>query len=1157
VTDFLQFAILGLGAGAAYSLLAFGIVVVYRGSGVVNFAHGAIAMVSSYLCFLTLQEDAGLPLGAAFIAAVLVAAAIGFLFQRVVLRLLAGAAPIVHLIATLGLLLLLQSAVELHFGITQTSVDQFLPNTVYDLGDLTVQLDRVLLAVVATITAAVLWVVTKYTRLGLAISASAENEQAVSSLGWSPNTLAVITWTVGAALGGVAGVMVAPLTGLSPATFTLVVTVSGLAAALLGGFKSFPLTLAGGLLLGIGESEVTRFQGEIKDFLGMESLTGLNRAVPFLVILLVLVVRGKSLPLRSHVNDRLPRLGSGEIRWVPLVVGAAATTAVALLVLDDGWSKALTVTVIAAVFVLSVVVLTGFAGQISLAQYALGGLGALFAAKLTTAADWPLELAFLGGVALAVPVGILIALPALRTRGVNLAVVTLGLGFTVQEVVFNNASLLGDPLDGGTRVGRARLFGVDVNALDHPDRWALVSVGVLVLCGLLVANLRRSRTGRRLLAVRTNERAAASLGISVFGVKIYAFAVSAVIAAVAGILLGFRAGTVTYGAFNPFQSINVIAQAVIGGIGYATGALFGALNAPGGLGTELMESLFDLGRWDVFIGGLLLIVLLILHRDGIADAGHHLLERVQARRSNRRAAAAAAAAADLPEGDSQPVTPKVLEVHDLVVRFGGVTAADGVSLQVAPGEVVGLIGPNGAGKTTVIDAVTGFVKPAEGTITLAGTPIGSWSAAKRSRGGLRRSFQSLELFEDLTVSENVHAGADEATWMSWVTDLVHPGRHPLPLTAATAIREFGLADHLLDAPGELPYGRRRLVGIARAVASGPSVLLLDEPAAGLDEDESGDLARLIRRLADDRQMGVLLVEHDVGLVMSTCDRVVVLDFGRVIADGSPAEVRDDPVVVAAYLGEDDGAAADDSPVPAAGSPTRVAPAFGDVLLESSALSAGYGDIAVVRDLDLRVRGGEVVALVGPNGAGKTTTLLTLAGDLAPLDGEVRWLGAPSTTPLHQRAREGLGFVPEERSVIMGLTAADNLKLAGIDAAEALRMFPELEEKLDRQAGLLSGGEQQMLTLARALGREPKLILADELSLGLAPLVVTRLLQALRKAATERGIGVLIVEQHVRQAVAVADQVLVMQRGRIRIRGTAAEVGEGLAELESAYLSGVT
>lgn len=224
------------------------------------------------------------------------------------------------------------------------------------------------------------------------------------------------------------------------------------------------------------------------------------------------------------------------------------------------------------------------------------------------------------------------------------------------------------------------------------------------------------------------------------------------------------------------------------------------------------------------------------------------------------------------------------------------------------------------------------------------------------------------------------------------------------------------------------------------------------------------------------------------------------------------------------------------------------------LLECRGMAAGYGHVMVVSDVDIMVGPGELVALLGPNGAGKTTTLLALAGELRPAKGEVRFLGEPTTAPMDRRCRRGLGFVTEERSVIMDLTVAENLRLARVRPEEAVDLFPLLGPLMGRKAGLLSGGEQQMLTLARALCRKPQVLLVDELSLGLAPLVVARLLEALRRAATEQGIGVLMVEQHVRHALGVADRVYVMQRGRIALSGRAAEIRERLPELEAAYLS---
>ncbi len=226
----------------------------------------------------------------------------------------------------------------------------------------------------------------------------------------------------------------------------------------------------------------------------------------------------------------------------------------------------------------------------------------------------------------------------------------------------------------------------------------------------------------------------------------------------------------------------------------------------------------------------------------------------------------------------------------------------------------------------------------------------------------------------------------------------------------------------------------------------------------------------------------------------------------------------------------------------------------DPLIECRDLSAGYGKLAAIRNIDLQVHSGEVVALIGRNGAGKSSTLLTLSGALKPMTGEVRWKGAVTKAPLHKRCGHGLSYLTEERSIIMNMSAADNLRLGGVSREQATTLFPELAPILKRTAGLLSGGEQQMVALARALGREPELLLADELSLGLAPLVVARLLKAIRAAADGRGVGILLVEQHVRQALAVADRVYVIERGTITMSGPVSEMAGRLDEIEAAYLS---
>ncbi|GAA1037935.1 branched-chain amino acid ABC transporter permease/ATP-binding protein [Virgisporangium ochraceum] len=893
--EIVQFILLGLGIGAIYSLLGQGLVLIYRGSGIVNFAQGSFVMVGGFAYY-----EFRVSLDWPAVPSVVLATAVGVLFgvavQYLILRPMRTSSPIERVIATLGVLLTLQAAAVLRYGVSSTSVPSFLPtNAVEPLPGASLGVDRLIILVIGVVLTVALYCVFRFTAFGRVASAMAENQRAVASLGHSPDRIAVANWALAAGIAALAGALIGPITYLQPTQLTLLV-VPALAAALLARFVSFPIAFAGALGIGVVQSLLTRYV----------TVTGWGDSVPFVVIVAYLVLRGSSLPLRSHVLERLPSVGDGRIRVVPTVVVVGAFAFLIAFVVPPVWAQALTVTMAFGILTLSVTVVTGYAGQLSLAQYVLAGSGAFAAATFVSRAGWSFLPALLGAMAAAALVGVLVALPALRTSGINLASATLGMGIVLFSLVLSDFKFAGG--DTGIPIEEPSILGWEFGAILHPYNYGLVTLAALTLSALAVANLRRGRVGRRLLAVRSNERAAAALGVNVYVGKLYAFALASALAALAGVLLAFQGVTVLPAQFDVLTSITVIGVAVVGGIGTIGGAMLAATLLPGGVGTQILHGADNLERFLPLISGLFLLYVLRSGRNGLYEMNAHLVRRigkllrvpsVKARPPKARPPESAT----VEEQHDRPPS-RTLRVSDLRVQFGGVVAVDDVSLDLVPGEVHGLIGPNGAGKTTVIDALTGFVRPTRGTIRLDDVAIGPWSARRRARAGLARSFQSLELFADLSVRENLAVACDDGGGRRYLSDLVAPGRIRLTPPALAAIREFRLEDDLDRKPGELAFGKRRLVAIARAVAADPRVLLLDEPAAGLNGDEARELGTLIRTLARDWDMGVLLVEHNVDLVLSTCDRVTVLEAGAVLARGTPREVARDPRVVSAYLGRE-------------------------------------------------------------------------------------------------------------------------------------------------------------------------------------------------------------------------------------------------------------
>jgi ABC-type branched-subunit amino acid transport system ATPase component/ABC-type branched-subunit amino acid transport system permease subunit len=696
---------------------------------------------------------------------------------------------------------------------------------------------------------------------------------------------ALINWTVGSALAGVVGALISSIVALSPQNSALLV-VPALAAAMIGGFRSFPITLLGGLVIGVIEGALTNYV----------TAPGWAASTGFLVIAVWIIVRGQALPLRGHLLERLPRVGMPRLGAPALALGLFVSFVVVALG-SQTTQDSVALSAGYGLICLSLVLLTGYAGQISLAQFALAGVGALVAGRLSEAQHFSMVAVAVCGVMVAMGAGIVFGVSALRTRGISLAVVTLGLGVAFQNIVLGNDNYLGGI--NGTTIGSESILGFSLNPIHHPARFAVMTVLVFAAAVVVVANLRKGSFGRRMLAVRGNERAAAALGIDVRTIKLAAFAIASGLAALGGVLLAYQDPVVQFNQFNVVASIGALVQTVIIGIGFLQSAVVGGIGNPQGFLPQILNGLGgNASDYVLLASGLLLLVTLVFAPDGVAAKGNPLSPLIALIDRRRKRAAAI----EPPAPEPVTVEPADLIAEGVSVSFGGITALRDVSLSVRTGEIVGLIGPNGAGKTTLIDVISGITRPRSGTIRFRGQPIERWRAHRRARAGLGRSFQSLELFDDLSVRENLLVASERGTALGYLMSIVRPGRRALTSSALAAVHDLGLGAFLESRPTTLSAGQRRLVGIARAVAASPSILLLDEPAAGLDENETRELGDVVVHLARRWGMGIGIVEHDFSLVQSICDRLVVLDHGSILAEGATPEVTKREDVVEAFIG---------------------------------------------------------------------------------------------------------------------------------------------------------------------------------------------------------------------------------------------------------------
>ena len=619
IDNTLVFLLLGLGAGAVYAALGLGLVLVHRVSGVVHVAHGAVGAYVTYV-FVTMRStgDLVLPVGTvhlgdrvpfavALVVSLVVAAALGLAMHAVVFRPLREAPALAGLVASVGLLATLQALIVLRFPAGGRPVPAVLPAEPVHLLGAVVPRDRLLLAALVVASTAVLWAAYRFTRFGLASRAMSADVTGVALLGWSPDRLAAVNWVAASVLAGLGGILVAPITGLDPATTTLLV-VPALAAALVGRLVSFGATVSAALALGMAQSLILLLQDEHTWI----PRSGVREAIPLLVIVVALALGAGATLARGPTGTRLPRAGRARHVGPWAAIGAVVGT-VGVFALHGQDRLALDTSLVGALVCLSIVVLTGWSGQISLAQMAFAGVAGFTLSRLSTGVGVPFPIAPLLAAALAAVVGLAVGLPALRARGVSLAVVTLAGAIVVEEVAFKSTVLTGG--FGGSRVAAPSLLGVRLDPAG--PGFGMLVLAVLIAGAVALARLRASGRGRELLAVRANERAAAAVGVGVTATRLRAFALSAFLAGVAGALLGYQQGQLSFGSFGAFVSLAYLAVAYLGGIAGIAGALVGGLLVPNGL----VFTLLDLGRYQLLVSGLGLVAVTVLAPGGLTGLG--------------------------------------------------------------------------------------------------------------------------------------------------------------------------------------------------------------------------------------------------------------------------------------------------------------------------------------------------------------------------------------------------------------------------------------------------------------------------------------------------------------------------------------------------------
>jgi ABC-type branched-subunit amino acid transport system ATPase component/ABC-type branched-subunit amino acid transport system permease subunit len=908
----------GVVRGLVYALVAIGLILIFRASGVVNFAQGQFGALGVTMVSI-LGVNNGVPLVVTIPLAIAAGALLGGLTELLVVRRLFHQPRLLLFVATIGV-----SQVILLIQLRLPLADENLPfpTPIHGLWTINrnfvIRGEQIVVLLAVPVIVAILAFVLQRTRFGLSVRSSADNPSGASLSGVRIKAVSTQVWVLAGVLAAFSALIAAPVLGQRTADVGVALgpdlLLRGLVVALVGGMVSFPLALAGGVAVGVVESLVLA---------NTTHSPGVDTLVMFVLLVVLVLFRARnqraddsawSLTPRSkaataellkHPLARITRLvGFGTLLAAGIILPLTMTEATRLNDATD--------ILIFLMVAVSATVLTGWAGQLSLGQFAFVAIGAYMTSYYGQSMGFlpSLVLGTLWGIAVAIVIGI----PALRVRGLYLAIITLGFALAVSNFVLLQKRLNQSFTGYGTRLTppiiHVPVIGTFDLGLDKRAYYYFCFVALLVVIAI-VSHLRRTGIGRSLLAVRDNDNNAAAYTVSATRMKLIAFAVSGGVAAFAGALFAARNATMVPDYFTPTQSIRVLAVSVVGGLSSVTGAILGTLVIVG-----IPKIFSNTNELQLFASGVGMLVLLLYVPGGlisVVDGARDQMLAWVARRTGwePRKGRESANVTRLSTRDQGHDDPGLLPLRtdDVRVRFGGRFAVNGVSIEVRPGEVVGLIGTTGAGKTTLMNAISGFVT-STGSIEVFGKRVDGRPAYRRSRTGMGRAFQNARIFGGLTVRETIMVALEARS-----RSILIPSMLAIPPStfaerkkrsqAEEIISYLGLGRYADNLVSELSTGTRRIVELGSLLALDTRLMLLDEPTAGVAQRETEAFGPLITSIQKDLGSAILIIEHDMPMVMGISDRIYCLEAGEVIAEGVPALVRNDAKVIASYLGTDE------------------------------------------------------------------------------------------------------------------------------------------------------------------------------------------------------------------------------------------------------------